>query len=335
MTIRRMTFCRSTGIIGMLKSVSVALVAMTCIGLAQAQSYPTKPIRLIVPWPAGGGVDTSARMFSQQLSERLGQTIVIENKPGAGGNIGTALAANEKPDGYTLLMASISPNSVNPHLYANPGFDPVKDFAPIAFAYTVPSFLVVHESSPFKSAQDIIDYAKANPGKLNYGSSGIGSSQHLAMLMFQTATGIDAVHIPFKGTAPAETALIANQLDFMMDPPTCFPHIRAGKLKVLAVGSPKRNPAMPEVPTFDELGIPGVHTAVYYGFMAPANTPKEIIDRLNKEVNEILQTEEVRNRITNMGGMITIAPAEDFKKYTDSELVRYGEIIKRAGVKIE
>ena len=332
MTIKRMTFCRSTRIIGMLKSVSVALAAVACVGLAQAQSYPTKPIRLIVPWPAGGGVDTSARMFSQQLSERLGQPIVIENKPGAGGNIGTAIVANEKPDGYTLLMASISPNSVNPHLYATTGFDPVKDFSPIAYAYTVPSFLVVPTASPFKTAQELIDHIKANPGKLNYGSSGIGSSQHLAAIMLQMTTGIDAVHIPFKGTAPAETALIANQLDFMMDPPTCFPHIRGGKLRVLAVGSPTRNPAMQDVPTFDELGIPGVHTAVYYGFMAPANTPKEIIDRLNKEVNEILQTEEVRNRITNMGGMITVAPAEDFKKYTDSELARYGEIIKRAGI---
>lgn len=330
-----MSTYRNARIVGMIKNISVAVVAVACVGLAQAQNYPSRPIKLIVPWPAGGGVDTSARILSQPLAERLGQPIVIENKPGAGGNIGTAVAAQEKPDGYSLLMASISPNSVNIHLYAKLDFDPVKDFAPIAYGYTVPSFLVVPASSQFNTAQELVAFAKANPGKLNFGSSGIGSSQHLATIMVQMATGIDVVHVPFKGTAPAETALLASQVDFMLDPPTCFPHIQAGKLKVLAVGSPKRNPAMPDVPTFDELGIPGVYTAVYYGFMAPANTPKEIITRLNKEVNEVLQTEEVRTRITKMGGVITIAPPEDFGNFANSELVRYGEIVKRAGVKID
>jgi tripartite-type tricarboxylate transporter receptor subunit TctC len=314
-----------------------AIAAVACVGMAQAQSdYPSRPIRLIVPWPAGGGVDTSARIISPPLAERLGQPIVIENKGGAGGNIGTALAAQEKPDGYALLMASISPNSVNPHLYARLDFDPVKDFAPIAYGYTVPNFLVVPANSPFNTAMEFIEFAKANPGKLNFGSSGHGSSLHLATIMIQMATGIDVVHVPFKGTAPAETALLAGQLDFMLDPPTCLPYIRAGRLKVLAVGSPERNPAMPDVPTFDELGIPGVHTAVYYGFMAPANTPKEIIDLLNKEINEVLQTQAVRERITNMGGVITIAPPEDFGNFANSELERYGEIVKRSGVpKIE
>lgn len=331
-----MTARQNTRIAGIIRGFSIAIATIACVGLAQAQSnYPTRPIKLIVPWPAGGGVDTSARILSQPLAERLKQPIVIENKPGAGGNIGTAIAAQEKPDGYSLLMASISPNSVNKHLYSRLDFDPVKDFAPIAYGYTVPSFLVVPAASPFNSAKDLIDFAKANPGKLNFGSSGIGSSQHLATIMLQMTTGIDAVHVPFKGTAPAETALLAAQVDFMLDPPTCFPYIQAGKLKVLAVGSPKRNPAMPDVPTFDELGIPGVHTAVYYGFMAPAKTPKEIITRLNKEINEILQTEEVRARITKMGGVITIAPPEDFGKFANSELERYGEIVKRSGAKID
>jgi tripartite-type tricarboxylate transporter receptor subunit TctC len=319
-----------------IKSIFFAVAAVACVGLAQAQNYPNRPIKLIVPWPAGGGVDTSARVFAQPLSERLGQPIVIENKGGAGGNVGTAVAAHEKPDGYTLLMASFSPNSVNIHLYSKLDFDPRKDFDGIAFGYTVPSFLVVPADSPFNSAQELIAYAKANPGKLNFGSSGIGSSQHLAVIMLQMTTGIDVVHVPFKGTAPAETALLAAQVDFMLDPPTCFPHIRAGKLKVLAVGSPERNPAMPDVPTFDELGVPGVHTAVYYGFMAPAGTPKEIINRLNKEINEILQTDATRDRIYGMGGMITIAPPEDFLKYTNSEIERWGEIVRRSGApKIE
>jgi tripartite-type tricarboxylate transporter receptor subunit TctC len=330
------TVRRNARLAGIAASLSVAILAMACAGLAQAQStYPTKPIRLIVPWPPGGGVDTSARIISQPLAERLGQPIVIENKPGAGGNIGTALAAQEKPDGYALLMASISPNSVNPHMYSHPGFDPVKDFAPIAYGYTVPSFLVVPASSPFNSAQDLVAFAKANPGKLNFGSSGIGSSQHLATIMLQMTTGIDVVHVAFKGTAPAETALLAAQVDFMLDPPTCFPYIAAKKLKVLAVGSKQRNPAMPDVPTFDELGIPGVYTAVYYGFMAPAKTPKEIITRLNKEINQVLQTEEVRNRIVKMGGVITIAPPEDFGNFANSELERYGEIVRRSGARVD
>jgi tripartite-type tricarboxylate transporter receptor subunit TctC len=321
---------------GVITGLSLVLLAAVNVGVAQAQgSYPNKPIKLIVPWPPGGGVDTSARIISTPLAERLGQPIVIENKPGAGGNIGTAIAAQEKPDGYSLLMASISPNSVNPHMYSNPGFDPVKDFAPIAFGYTVPSFLVVPAASPFNSAQELVAYAKANPGKLNFGSSGIGSSQHLATIMLQMSTNIDVVHVPFKGTAPAETALLAGQLDFMLDPPTCFPHIAAKKLKVFAVGSKERNPAMPDVPTFDEIGIPGVYTAVYYGFMAPAKTPKDIIARLNKEINAVLESESVRNRVNKMGGVITIAPPEDFGKFANFELERYGVIVKRAGARVD
>jgi tripartite-type tricarboxylate transporter receptor subunit TctC len=326
---------RNTGIISMIKSISVAILAMSCVGLAMAQSYPSRPIKLIVPWPPGGGVDTSARIIAQPLSERLGQPIVIENKAGAAGNIGTAVAAQEKPDGYTLLMGSLSPNAVNPHMYSNLGFDPVNDFEPIALAYTVPCFLVVPAASPFNSAKEVIDYAKANPGKLNYGSSGIGNSQHIATMMLQKSTGIDVVHVSYKGTGPAETALVAGQVDFMVDNPASFPFIEAGRLKVFAVGSPERNPAKPDVPTFDELGVPGVHTSVFYGLMAPAKTPKEIVDRLNKELNELLQTEEMRNRLTKMGAVAGTGSADDFRKYLISEIERYGVIVKSAGIKIE
>ncbi|GHU35391.1 MFS transporter [Betaproteobacteria bacterium] len=321
----------------MIKSISVAIVAMTCVGLVMAQSnYPSRPIKLIVPWAAGGGVDTFARIIAQPLSERLGQPCVIENKPGAGGNIGTAVAAKEKSDGYSLLMASLSPNAVNPHLYANLGFDPVNDFESIALVYTVPNFLVVPANSPFNSALDVINYAKANPGKLNYGSAGIGSSQHLATIMLQKSTGIDVIHVPYGGSGAAAAALVAGQIDFMADSPAAsIPLIEAGKLKVLAVGSAERNPGKPEVPTFDELGISGVHTAVFYGIMAPANTPKEIVNRLNKEINEILQTEEMRKRLTKIGATPGTGSPEDFRKYVISEIERYGIIIKSAGVKIE
>jgi tripartite-type tricarboxylate transporter receptor subunit TctC len=300
---------------------------------AEAQTYPSKPIKMIVPWPPGGGVDTAARMISQPLSEKLGQPIVVENRPGAAGNIGTALAAREKPDGYTLLLGSLSPNAVNPHLYTNLGFDPVKDFAPIALLYTVPSFLVVPANAPAGSAKELIAQAKANPGKLNMGSGGVGSSQHLFGVMFANAAKIETVHVAYKGTSPAETALIAGQVDFMLDPPTCLPFVAAGKLKALAVASPVRNPALPEVATLDELGIPGVHTSTYYGVMAPANTPKEIVDRLNTEINAILKTDDMKGRMAKLAAVAGTGSAEDFKRFVLAEIDRYGEIVRLSGAK--
>jgi tripartite-type tricarboxylate transporter receptor subunit TctC len=309
----------------------LAALAMLCAGVAQAQTYPSKPIRMIVPWPAGGGVDTAARIISQPLSDRLGQPIVVENKPGASGNIGTALAAKEKPDGYTLLMGSLSPNAVNPHLYTNLGFDPVKDFAFVARVYTVPSFLVVPAASPANSAQELVALAKKDPGKINFGSGGVGSSQHLFGVMFNTSAKIDVVHVPYKGTSPAETALVAGQVDFMLDPPTCLPFVAAGKLKALGVASAVRNPALPHIPTLDEQGISGVHTSTFYGVMAPANTPREIVDRLNSEINAILQTDEIRARLEKMAAEPGSGSPADFENFVRSEIERYGTVVKLSG----
>jgi len=316
----------------LLKPLCLAAFLIAC-GFAEAQTYPSKPIRMIVPWPAGGGVDTAARIISQPLSERIGQPIVIENRPGAGGNIGTALAAQEKPDGYALLMGSLSPNAVNPHLYAKLGFDPIKDFAPVALVYTVPSFLVVPASSPANSAKELVAFAKANPGKINFGSGGVGSSQHLFGVMFKASTNIDIVHVAYKGTSPAETALLAGQVDLLLDPPTCLPFVAAGKLKALAVAAPTRNPAMPDTPTLDEVGIPNVHTLTFYGVMAPVNTPKEIVDRLNKEINSILQTPEMKAKLAKLAAQPGTGSPEDFGKFVQSELVRYGEIVRLSGAK--
>lgn len=321
-------FCLSTII-----RVGLATAILAATGVVQAQDYPNKPIRLIVPWPPGGGVDTSARIIAQPLAERLGQPVVIENKPGAAGNIGTALVTQEKPDGYTLLMASLSPNAVNPHLYSKLGFDPIKDFSPVALVYTVPSFLVVPANSPANAPADLVKMAKAEPGKLNFASGGVGSSQHLFAVMFKAATNIDIVHVAYKGTSPAETALLAGQVDLMLDPPTCLPFIAAGKMKALAVASKQRNPALPDTPTLDELGIPNVHTSTFYGVMAPANTPKAIVDRLNKEINAILQTEEMRTRLTKFAAEPGSGSAEDFGRYVVSELDRYGEIVRLSGAK--
>jgi tripartite-type tricarboxylate transporter receptor subunit TctC len=314
------------------RALAVAAIA-SAAAIAQAQTYPARPIKLIVPWPAGGGVDTAARIISEPLAQRLGQPIVIDNRPGAAGNIGTAAAAREKPDGYTLLMGSLSPNAVNPWLYEKLGFEPIKDFAPIALVYTVPSFLVVPAASPAKTVQELVALAKANPGKLNFGSGGPGSSQHLFGVMFNTATQIDTVHISYKGTSPAEAGLVGGQGDYMLDPPTCLPFVDAGRLRALAVASPKRSAAQPNVPTLDELGIRNVHTLTYYGVMAPAGTPKEIVNRLNAEINAILRTDAMRERLLKLAADAGTGSPEEFLQFMESEMKRYGEIVRISGAK--
>ena len=304
-------------------------------GVASAQSYPGQPIRLIVPWPPGGGVDTSARIIAQPFAERLGQSIVIDNKPGAAGNLGTEQAARARPDGYTLLMGSVSPNAINPHLYARLGFDPVKDFAPVALVASVPNVLVVQPNAPFGSVQDIIAAAKANPGKLNYGSGGVGSSQHLATEMFKRATGVDIVHVPYKGTAPAELGLMTGDVTLLLDTTACLPFIAAGRMKALAVASKLRNAALPNVPTLDELGIPGVYAGAWYGVMAPAGTPREIVERLNRDLNAVLAAPEMKKRMIEFGAEIGGGSSESFGQFMASEVKRYAEVVKLSGAKVE
>lgn len=317
----------------MLLRFGLAAMLCACVGLAHAQAYPSRPIKLIVPWPAGGGVDTAARLIAEPLGKRLGQPVVVDNKPGSAGNIGTATVTREKPDGYTLLMGSLSPHAVNPHLYDNLGFEPIKDFAPVALVYTVPSFLVVPASSPASTAQALVALAKSQPGKLNFGSGGAGSSQHLFGVMFNTATKIDALHVPYKGTAPAEAALVAGEVDYMLDPPTSLPFVAAGRLKALAVAAPTRSSALPNVPTLDEAGIGGVHTLTYYGVLAPAGTPKDIVDRLNTEINAILKSDDMRARLTKLAAEPGTGTPEDFRRFMEAELKRYGEIVKISGAK--
>lgn len=302
-------------------------------GAAQAQgAYPSRPIKLIVPYPPGGGVDTAARIIAQPLSERLGQPIVIENKAGSSGIIGTTIAAQEKPDGYTLLLGSSGPHALDQHLFKKLDFDPIKDFTFIALIYNAPTFLVVPASSPFKTTQEFVAYAKANPGKLNYGSSGIGSGQNIGAALLMDAAGFKATHVPYKGSSPMETALVAGQIDFAVDMPTCLPFVQAGKLRVLGTAWKERNAALPNVPTLDEQGVPNVHASNYYGLMGPANMPKEIVDRLNKEVNAILQTEEMRARLAKMGFDAGKGTPEEFKAFAVSDLARYGELFTKIGV---
>jgi tripartite-type tricarboxylate transporter receptor subunit TctC len=319
----------------MAKRSWLAAVLLLCAATVQAQGYPDQPVKLIVPWPPGGGVDTSARIISQPLSERLGQSIVIENRGGAGGNIGTEIAAKSKADDYTLLMGSSSPNAINIHIYPRLGFDPVRDFMPIVYVTAVPNILVVPRQSPHGSAADIIAYIKANPGKVNYGSAGIGSSQHLAASMLIATTGINIVHVPYKGTGPAEIDLMAGHIAMILDTTACLPFVAAGRMKALAVASKARNPALPNVPTFDEIGVPGVYSSAWYGIMAPAGVPQEVVIRINAEVNAILKTPEMIKRLAAFGGEPGGGSPDDFAKFILSEIARYADVVKASGAKVE
>ena len=318
-----------TFLVWALLSISVGVSAQT------NANYPNQPIRLMVPWPAGGGVDSTARMIAEPLGKRLGQPIVIENRAGAGGNIGTEMAARTKPDGYNLLMGSITPNAINVHLYPKLPFDLIKDFTPITFVSSLPIFLVVPVNSPIKSVAELITFAKANPGKITYGSAGVGSSQHLAAVQFMGATKVDMMHVPYKGTAPAEADLMAGHISVMFDTATAIPFINGGKLKALGVMSKKRNPALPNVPTLDEAGLPDLYASSWYGLMGPAGMPPGIVNKLNAELNEALRSPEVQKRMSDLGAEIGGGTPTEFANFIQSEITRYADIVKRSGAKFE
>ena len=316
---------------------ALVMVISGPLALAQTASspYPNQPIKLMVPWPPGGGVDTTARMITEPIGRRLGQSIVIDNRGGAGGNIGTEMAARMKPDGYNLLMGSITPNAINIHLYPKLSFDPIKDFTPIVFVSSLPIFLVVPANSPIKSVADLLTMARANPGKLTYGSAGVGSSQHLAAVQFMAAAKIDLLHVPYKGTAPAEADLMAGHIQLMLDTATCIPLVNSGKLRALAVTSKKRNPALPQVATFDEAGIPDLYASSWYGLMGPAGMPPAIVAKLNLETNEVLRSPEVQKRMADLGAEVGGGTPEEFAAFIQSEIQRYADIVKRSGARFD
>jgi tripartite-type tricarboxylate transporter receptor subunit TctC len=296
--------------------------------LACAQAWPEKPIRIVVGFAPGGAADQIARLIGQPLQEALGQTVVIENKTGAGGNVAGDAVAKSAPDGYTLLMSSGGMVSVNPHIYAKMAFDPGKDLTPVAAAARVSVYLVVKPEFPAKNVQEFVSYAKANPGKLSYGSPGNGSSPHLAGEMMNSQAGTSTRHIPYRGAAPALQDLLGGQIDFLMDPGIALPQVQAGKLKLLAVGGLHRSPLYPDVPTLDESGLKGFDADSLFGFYAPAATPKPVIDRLNTEINRILATKPVVDRIVALGGAtVPMTPAQFDAKARD-DFQRFGAIIK-------
>ena len=311
-----------------------AALALGAHGLAQAQSFPTKPIKIVVPWAPGGATDVIARVLGQKLGERLGQPVIVENKAGAGGNIGTAAFIREAADGHTLLMGTSSTNAINPSLYKDLPFDPVKDFTPIMLVATVPNVLVVPAQSKFNSVDELVKAAKAEPGKISYGSGGNGSSQHIAAAIFTKVSGSNLMHVPYKGSGPAAADLMAGHIALMFDTGSVG-HIKGQKLKALAVASSQRVPALPDVKTFEELGYKGVQAAAWYGFYAPAKTPANVADRLNKELNAVLQDAEVKKRLNDYGAIVNGGAREEFARFTSAEIERYRKIIQDAKIAIE
>ena len=314
------------------RSLVSALAALAvgpalCLSAA-AQSWPSKPVKIVVNFPPGGAADQIARAIGVPLGEALGQPVVVENRGGANGNLGGDLVAKSPADGYTLLMSSGGMVSVNPHIYARMPFDPVKDLVPVASAARVLVFLVAKPDFPANTIQQFLAYVKANPGRLSYGSAGNGSSPHLAGEMMKSQAGLFAVHVPYRGAAPALQDVLAGQLDFYFDPGIGLGQVRAGKLKLLAVGSMKRSPLFPNVPTLDETGLKGFDADTVFGFYAPAGTPVDVVNRLNREVNRILSTQALRDRIQNLGGeALPLTPAEFGARAAD-DAQRFGALIR-------
>lgn len=320
-----------------------ALGAVACASLlglttpvpAFAQDYPSKPIRLVVPQPPGGPTDIVARLVAQKLSERLGQQVVVDNKPGAGSNIGTEIVAKAPKDGYTLVMATVQ-HIVNPFLFASMPFDPVKDFAPISLMTKAYIVLVVNPDVPVKNVRELLAYAKATPGGVSWASAGNGGTSHLALELLKVEAGIPATHVPYKGTPPALADVMGGRVPVMFDGVvTSLPQIKAGKLRPLAVASLTRSPLLPDVPTMTEAGVPGFEAVGLAGILAPAGTPPAIVERLSREIAAILRTPEVKSQLESMGLEVVASTPADFAAYIEADSKKWGKIIKDAGIKVE
>ena len=314
-------------------ALTVATLAAAPAALAQA--WPDKPVKVVVGFPPGGAADQIARLIATPLGEALGQSVVVENRPGANGNLAGDTVAKSPADGYTLLLSSGGMVSVNPHIYARMAFDPVKDLTPVASAARVAVYLMVRGNLEVNNVKDFIAYVKARPGRLSYGSAGNGSSPHLAGEMFKSQAGLFAVHVPYRGAAPALNDLLGNQIDFSFDPGVGLPHAKSGRLKLLAVGSSQRSPLFPNVPTLDEAGLKGFDADTVFGFYAPAGTPPAVITRLNTEINKILATPAVRERMVALGGeALPLSPAAFTQRGMDDSR-RFGAIIKERKISAE
>ena len=315
-----------------------AIFCAVCVTLpsALAQTWPVKQIRFVVPFPAGGATDIYARALAQKLTDALGQSVVIDNKPGAGGAIGSEIVAKSAPDGYTLLLATISTHSIGPALNPKTPYDPVKDFTPVIHLADATNVLLVSPTLQVNNVRELIAYAKANPGKLNYGSSGVGTISHLAGEQFKMATGTFIVLIPYKGTGLVIPDLISGQISILFDNiASALPHIKSGKVKIFALSQLKRSALLPDVPTMDEAGVKGFESSTYFGVFAPPGTPAALVQRLNGDINKILTTADFRERLASLGGEPVGGTPEALTRVIVNERTKFAAVIKRAGIKPE
>jgi len=302
---------------------------------AGAQNYPSKPIRFILPFPPGGGTDTLARIVGQRLGENLGQTMVLDNRPGAGANIGAEIGAHSAPDGYTLTMGNVA-HAINMTLYAKPGYDLARDFAPITLLASTPNILVVHPSVAAKSVQELIALAKAKPGQLNYASSGSGSSAHLAAELFKSMAGVNLTHVPYKGGGPAVTSLVGGETVVgFATAPSVLQQIKSNRLRGLAVTTLKRTAAAPELPTIAESGVPNYDANTWYGALAPAKTATPIVTRLHTEFIKIMQSADILERIAVLGYEASTTTPQEFAAYIKAEIAKWGKVVKATGIRAD
>jgi len=318
------------------KAACLLLMAVSCSGLVSAETYPTKPIRLIVPYPPGGGNDTLARMFGAKLVEAWQQQIIVDNRPGAGTTIGASIAARALPDGYTLLLSSIATHAIAPNLYSKPGYDPVKDFSPITLLAVAPTVLVRHPTLPAATLQDLIALMKSKPGEIRFASGGSGTPPHMAGVIFATMTGTRLLHVPYKGGGPAIAGLMGGEVQIMFDTAaSILPHVRSGKLQPLAIARAQRLPDYPQIPTFGEAGLAGYEVNAWYSMHAPAGVPVPIINKLNGELVRQLQKQDIRQRLQQLGSEpVGNSPAE-FARFVLAENRKYALAIKESGAKAE
>ena len=321
---------------GFARSVVLAafLAAAPCMVLAQA--WPSKPIRLIVPFPPGGGNDVIARVVAQKLGERLGQSVVVENRAGANGIVGLQALMQSAPDGHTIAVGAAGPLAVNPGLYDKLPYDAVKDFAPITNMVNFPLLLVTHPSVAAKTTRELVALAKAQPGKLHYSSPGSGNSGHLAGELFNSMAGVKTVHVPYKGQGPALADLLAGQVQMLYSSiPSVLPHIRQGQLNAIAVGSAKRVPSLPEIPTIAESGVPGYEAYSWVGMIAPNGTPKDVIARFHREIVDILKQKDVAEKLNGQGALPVGDTPEQFAAYIKAEIDKWGAVVRSSNIKVE
>ncbi len=315
---------------------ALALAAASLTAAAQGSTdYPNAPVRIVVPFQAGGLTDILARAIAQHAAQRLGQPFMVENKPGASGNIGADAVAKSKPDGHTLLMGSIGTNAVNAHLFSRMPYDTLKDFAPISLVASGTLMLVTHPSVPVTDMRSLLAYARTHPGKLTYASGGAGASQHLAGELLKTMAKIDIVHVPYKGVVQGVTDVVAGQVDMTFDLATVEPHIRAGKLRPIAVANAKRSTAFPEVPTIAEAGVPGYEVSAWYGLFAPVGTPPAIVKRLQGEVVSALKDPALLERLAKLGAEPAGSTPEDLQRFVRSEYDKWGQVVRQAGIRLD